>query len=905
MDDRSVSLVQQLTQHTPHDGYQLRHDVQEFAELCGWIPSDHLEGYPGLETIANGHLVVEHGLDNTAVITFLRGAPPFSALAPTHQRSLLSISYNNLVDTHYFPDVHGLSYVSNRTYPFKPVRIPITDDPDCWRAEAYDRVTGRRPNPNIKRLDDALIATLSGWKRKLAAEMLEAGTKVSLEGISTLFNGVIFVRALEDHPRNRGRFSDPVLLSTWRSSGEGSGSVRECLVSSLTLLEAPGVPDSLLDLDVLRVFDGLDRQTVSDLFSDFYSDKNLPYTYDFSLMSKHALSRIYEKYVTLIRGDRAITATRGEMMTQKLLFRDAPEEVSDRALGGVYTPQYIARFFARYLKQNHTPAHFKMLRTCDPACGSGMFLRTILEMQCDPMQSRDIVAESKRAFENILGVDVDPNACQATRLSLALLHLVLTGRYPEQLRIENKESILFFNTHKELSGKFDAVIANPPFTKYDDMPEEWRSRVTSLLSEPEEGKPGLFLALLKLGLDTVKPGGFVLYVLPRTTLIAPGAARLRKEMAENFWVRMLADLHEIPVFEGIGSYVVLMILQRKVELISGEKDVPKAIVVRCSELVGQALQNALEGRVVNSDFYDIYEADQSQFAEPKWYVLTPGQNRLKERLRSLPSLEDFLDLRQGLITGADKVFVRSREEVQPTEAALYRAFLSDREMIRYVPPYSSPNETPRLVFYPFLGEQPIGEDDLQKFPETLAYLEKHGEVLRERSQVVSGSVPWWRPERPRPPERLLRPKIVSPHLVLLPRFSIDPTGQYAVSHCPVLLSKRGGGIELLRFFVAVLNSSVAFWQIANQAHKYRRGYNMLELNTLRHIKVPDPKDVPPATMSRLQHIVRDLLRRAQAPQDGPVPEPESSDYESELDEIVTGLYELSREERAAVGMGVR
>ncbi|MFI5387207.1 MAG: hypothetical protein ACHQ50_13940, partial [Fimbriimonadales bacterium] len=143
------------------------------------------------------------------------------------------------------------------------------------------------------------------------------------------------------------------------------------------------------------------------------------------------------------------------------------------------------------------------------------------------------------------------------------------------------------------------------------------------------------------------------------------------------------------------------------------------------------------------------------------------------------------------------------------------------------------------------------------------------------------------------------------HLVLLPRFSIDPTGQYAVSRCPVLLSKWGGGIELLRFFVAVLNSSVAFWQIANQAHKYSRGYSMLERNTMRHIKVPDPKDVPPAMMSRLQHIVRDLLRQAQAPQTGPVSEPESSDYESDLDEIVTGLYDLSRDERAAVGMGGR
>src|SRR5439155_22517170 len=113
------------------------------------------------------------------------------------------------------------------------------------------------------------------------------------------------------------------------------------------------------------------------LFLDFYDNRFAPYRYDFSVISKHALSRIYEKYVATLRDSDS---------PQLSLFRELPQEVQDRSLGGVYTPQYIARFFARFLKDNHTPRAFRTLRTIDPACGSGMFLRTLLEMQCDPLQ---------------------------------------------------------------------------------------------------------------------------------------------------------------------------------------------------------------------------------------------------------------------------------------------------------------------------------------------------------------------------------------------------------------------------------------------------------------------------------------------------------------------------------------
>ena len=83
---------------------QRRIALREFALLNGWRPSDEMDDYPGTERIANGHLVVEHGLDNSAVISFLRADRPFSTLDRTDQNLLLCISYNNMVDWHVFPE---------------------------------------------------------------------------------------------------------------------------------------------------------------------------------------------------------------------------------------------------------------------------------------------------------------------------------------------------------------------------------------------------------------------------------------------------------------------------------------------------------------------------------------------------------------------------------------------------------------------------------------------------------------------------------------------------------------------------------------------------------------------------------------------------------------------------------
>jgi hypothetical protein len=848
--------------------------LREFAHRFGWRPSDAVEEYPGIESVANGHLVIEHGLDNTAVISFLKTTHSLATLSVEQRIRLLGISYNNLVDWHVFPDREGITTVLNRVQPFSPRRLLVHEAPDIWRAECFERITADHPTPNLKNLDQALIETISIWKRSLAAE-LSGG--LSNDSISTLFNAIFFVRALEDHRRFESTSLSRLLVEEWAKMGP-PGTVTECVQRCLQSLGTKPFPSDIIDMSKLSPFDSLDRNTVTLLFRDFYDNRFAPYQYDFSLMSKHALSRIYEKYVTVLR----------ERETDQLtLFADLPEEVADRSLGAIYTPQYIARFFARFLRDNLTPRMFRALRVADPACGSGIFLRTLLEMQCDPFQFEGVIEESIRdAFRNVLGIDWDANACHATRLSLALLHLVLTGEFPESLAVVQSEALEYYEAHAELQRSFGAVVTNPPYIKWDRMGEELRTRVGHFVQGLATGKPDMFLAHLRLGLEMVQPGGFLLYVLPHSFLIAKNAAGLRAEIGKNFWVRSVVDLSDIPVFGGVGSYVVLLIVQRR----DGDLAAPAAVIVRCREFIGHALCDALEGKTLSTDFYEVYQAEQRHFSGEQWTLLSPEESRLHVKVRTHRALRDFLTVREGFVSGADEVFIIPREDVPKGERRIYVPFLSDREMDRF----RVPEETPNVVFYPYVGDELIEEERLAaEFTKTWDYLCQHRDSLAKRSSVLRGDFPWWRPERPRHPSNLLRPKIVSPHLIVMPRFSLDEGGRYAVSHCPVMYPReRGSEVDLLRFFLAVLNSTVSMWQIVQLSHKYSRGYAMLEPKTLREMAVPDPREIPAKTMRRIQTLVARRLR-----------DPRDTKAELELDDTVADLYGLTESERNLIGMG--
>lgn len=869
------TVVQLMSGHLTGSDRAVR--LQEFSRELGWRPTDRLD-MPALRSIASAQLLVEHGLENSAVVSFLQSPKQYSTLSTEERQSLLSVSYNNLVDWHVAIDGSAINFVYVRTrVPTSVERYEFSrENYENLRSELFEQIVGRRPSPNIPALDDALIRTISLWKRSLVAEVGNSATNSQL---ACLFNALVFVRALEDQRRRLTPNDEDFLLKKW-SQMPGPTNVRTLLSDALGELVESKIPAFLFDERNLVAFDQLDRNAVHSLLFDFYENRFAPYRYDFAVISKHALSRIYEEYVSLLRHDES---------EQLSMLPQLPSEYSDKSQGAVYTPQFIARFFSRFLREHIPPYQFKRLRTIDPACGSGIFLRTLLEFQCDPTDDSLQPELVEAAFLNAVGLDRDPNAVAATRLSLSLLYLVLTNRLPTALSVFQKEFFDPAPPPPQAAAPFDAVLINPPFVSLDTQDVATRARLTEFLGSHGSGRIDLYLAFLKDAVERLLPGGFGLFVLPHSFLLNKSAQGIRSWLLEECWIHCLADLSAIRVFEDTGIYIILLIVQRKRENLSE----PKATIIKCQDRVGHALQDAIEGKKIEGKFYSIHEVDQSAFKTDAWLVLAPTEAAIHRRLGSLPVLEEFLEVRQGVVTGADDVFIIDDKAVPGDTPSLFIPLLRDREMQAY----TLPKRTSQSVFFPFLDGAKVTEKQLRgDFPQTWAYLLRHRKRLELRTTLSRSGKAWWEPTRPREPSSLLRPKLVVPHLVVMPRFALDLRGRYAISRSPFFLARVLGDEEgILKLMLAILNSSVCFWYIQTHSHVYRHGYTMLESKTLAKTPVPNLNLWSSSDKFRLIELVDKRLKAEGQQRDT---------LNTEIDCFVSDAYGLTANERKALGLQV-
>ena len=875
------STVLQLTSASKLPTTDRARILNDFAHNFGWTPSDILE-IPSTNEFAKAHLMIEHGLENQAVITFLQRR--YSDLNYEERKRLLNISYNNLVDWHIQIESDQISYIFNRCDPEKIVetRRISHDNLENLRSKAFEQISGKRQNPNLPALDDALIDTISFWKRNLYSEMENS---ISNRELSALFNAIIFTRAVEDNyrrlnPSRAEEFSNSQALfeNVIQSRGKQL-TICEAIFRTLEYFDQKNIPQYLIDESLLRAFDGLDGQTLQELVRDFYRIKYAkPYDYDFSLISKHALSRIYERYTSLLR----FTEDDADQLS---FFPPLPEEIQNKAYGSVYTPQFIAGFFARYLREQMPRMEFKRLRTLEPAIGSGIFLRTLLEIQCDPTQGGITTEFIETAFRNVIGLDIDPNACHSALLSLSLLHLVLTDKLPSSLEIKVEEAIKYAQDHPELKNSFGAVIANPPFVSLADQNEATRERVADFMGTTAQGKVDLSLAFLKIALESLKPGGYGLFVLPHKFLLAKSDSGIRELISKTAWIRCLVDLSSIPVFGDINTYVILLIFQKRFNL----DQAPMATIAQCQELLGRALQDVVEGRQVDTKFYNIFNVNQDVFETSEWIIQPPTTANIQAKLKSLPLIGEFMRIQVGVQTGNKKVFIMPKSRIPKGEENVFVPLLSVREMTSY----STPQRVKEYLFYPYSDGEILDENELKdKYPKTWEYLLQHKSKLESRAALKNSNKPWWDLDRPRI-DYLMQPKIVSPHLAVMPRFAIDIEGKFAVDRSPVIYPKdRNLENDLLRYFVAILNSSICYRYIGKHSHKYRSGYSMLEPKSLLKTPVPDPTKVPSSTMYNLLLLVDKRLLASGS---------EIVDIEIEIDHIVADLYGFSEEELAIYG----
>ena len=224
--------------------------------------------------------------------------------------------------------------------------------------------------------------------------------------------------------------------------------------------------------------------------------------------------------------------------------------------------------------------------------------------------------------------------------------------------------------------------------------------------------------------------------------------------------------------------------------------------------------------------------------------------------------------------------------------ASFLPLLADREMEAY----SVPRRTMKRIFFPYVNGKKVDEQTIRKdFSATWAYLSKHRSQLEARRSLARYGREWWEPMWPRQPHNMLRPKIVTPHLVIAPRFGLDAAGKFGVSRSPFLIARAsGGGSDILKIMLAVLSSRACYWYIQRHSHRYSHGYAKLENKTLKETPVPDVSTVGSTATLALLTVVDKRIRASTAD--------DIALCDAKIERLVSDLYGLTVQERRTLGV---
>lgn len=330
--------------------------------------------------------------------------------------------------------------------------------------------------------------------------------------------------------------------------------------------------------------------------------------------------------------------------------------ISDQKLrGGYYTPNPIAQFLATWAVRNAAD------RVLEPSCGDGVFLEAIATVLRGHGARPFQIARHLRA--------VELNAAEADKARTRLRRLGADSDWSDAVYTGD-----FFSHCSGPLGKlkFDAVLGNPPFIRYQNFPSEQRERAFALMRSvglKPNGLTNAWVPFVCIGTTMLKDTGRLAMVVPAELLQVSYSAELRRFLSDNFAKVTLFTFKHL-LFEGAEQEVVLVCADRNNSEGTG------------IDIVQLTNADELRHRPSRMPASRAYKS--MDHSTEKWiqYFLSRREVFLLRALRrhkQLPKLGEIASVDVGVVTGLNEFFVLSeadrvqRNLITHTEPAVTRS----------------------------------------------------------------------------------------------------------------------------------------------------------------------------------------------------------------------------------------
>lgn len=293
------------------------------------------------------------------------------------------------------------------------------------------------------------------------------------------------------------------------------------------------------------------------------------------------------------------------------LFENATEQ---KLRGGYYTPPQIASFLLQWGMSGLL--HPDVL---EPSCGDGVFIEQMQNLNMD--------------FTSFLGVELD--ADEADKASTIDLH---------DTEILNRDFHEFCLTTNK---RFDLVIGNPPFIRYQYYDEALQSLATKIFQKAHLRYSKLTNAWVTFIIGSsllLKNRGKIAFVVPADILQVSYAKQLRNYLIKTFNQVNIISFEQL-VFDDIQQEVVLLLCDKNG---SNNHSIDHIDITDIS-----SLQSLLDGGLN-------FNAKSVNKDSDKWsyYFLTEEEISFIENLstKNNSHIGDYASVEVGITTGANQYF---------------------------------------------------------------------------------------------------------------------------------------------------------------------------------------------------------------------------------------------------------
>ncbi|AFS77952.1 adenine-specific DNA methylase [Gottschalkia acidurici 9a] len=419
-----------------------------------------------------------------------------------------------------------------------------------------------------------------------------------------------------------------------------------------------------------------------------------------------------------------------------------------KLLGQVYTPKNIVEYMVSITINDKDIINNPYFKIIDPACGGGYFLieaykkiKQIMYENYDKIIIRNRETERKLNEDgihkfiienNIWGVDIDEFAIYMTKFSL-IIKDDITNINTNIFKLDP-----LIDENDIYSQTFDLVLCNPPYIGHKRIDKDYRKVLEKLYSEVYSDKGDISYCFFKKGYQLLKNDGKLFYITSRYFQESQSGEGLRKFINENLNVNKIIDFYGENPFKGIGI---------------------SPVMIECTK-------NKSENNIINvSKGSEMFDISQKELLNSGWVLLSEKEKKLLDKIDKSKSIKlgEICTFNQGIITGHDKAFIVSKEEIEDEqlEKNLIKPWIKNSDVERF-----KLKDIKKYIIY-------TDKIDIEEnYPNSISHVEQYKDKLTKRRECIKGTRKWYELQWGRNEDLFKKDKIVFPYKANRNKFTI-------------------------------------------------------------------------------------------------------------------------------------